>query len=91
MPIERQVVLFSGRVQGVGFRQTTVELARPYPLGGTVRNRPDGQVELIVEGTPDNIDALLAMLRRRFHGYITTEQKTVAPACGLKPPVRVAW
>ena len=42
--IARRIV-FSGRVQGVGFRQTTRSLASGFPVGGFVRNLPDGDVE----------------------------------------------
>lgn len=48
--IERRRIFFSGRVQGVGFRYTTERLARNYAVAGTVRNLPDGRVELLVEG-----------------------------------------
>ena len=91
MAIERMVVLFSGRVQGVGFRQTTVEIARAFPLAGTVRNLSDGRVELMVEGAPENINFLLRALREAFRECITAEQKNSAPVCGEKAPVRIAW
>ena len=42
--------LFSGRVQGVGFRFTAERLARHFEVRGYVRNLPDGKVELLVEG-----------------------------------------
>jgi len=40
----------SGRVQGVGFRWYTVRLARELGLRGTVRNCPDGSVEVRAAG-----------------------------------------
>ena len=46
----RATVIISGRVQGVWFRGTTVEMARPIGLTGYVRNRPDGCVEAVFEG-----------------------------------------
>ena len=45
--MERVTVLYSGRVQGVGFRATVRYLACGYDVTGTVRNLPDGRVELI--------------------------------------------
>ena len=42
---------FSGRVQGVGFRYTTKQLALGFDIVGSVRNREDGTVELDVMGT----------------------------------------
>ena len=41
---------FSGRVQGVGFRYTTKQLALGFDIVGSVRNREDGTVELDVMG-----------------------------------------
>jgi acylphosphatase len=45
-------VIFEGRVQGVGFRYTVKDLARGFDVRGTVRNLPDGSVELEVMGEP---------------------------------------
>ena len=56
-------VLFSGRVQGVGFRYTAKTVATGYEITGVIRNLPDGQVELVVEGLPEELEAYLAGLR----------------------------
>lgn len=53
-----------GRVQGVGYRATTVDEARRLNLGGWVRNRLDGTVEVLAEGPQAKLDLLLAYLRR---------------------------
>jgi len=47
-----------GRVQGVGFRMSAVMEAQRRGLTGWVRNRPDGNVEVVAEGPPDALDAL---------------------------------
>ena len=47
---ERLTIFFSGRVQGVGFRYTTKSVACGFEVTGTVRNLPDGRVELQAEG-----------------------------------------
>lgn len=39
-------VLYTGRVQGVGFRYSIKQLASGYEVTGSVRNLPDGRVEL---------------------------------------------
>lgn len=46
----RAHVTISGRVQGVGFRFTTQDVAIVYGLAGWVRNLPNGQVEAVFEG-----------------------------------------
>lgn len=62
--------LFFGRVQGVGFRYTTAELARSIGVRGYVRNRSDGSVELVAQGTGKEIDQLLEQLGKHFAGSI---------------------
>lgn len=57
-------VIYSGRVQGVGFRFTTARIARQYSVRGTVRNLRDGTVELCVAGDADEIEAFLSELDR---------------------------
>jgi acylphosphatase len=91
MDIQRKMVLYSGRVQGVGFRQTAVELARSHALAGTVRNLPDGRVELIVEGSQADIQLLLDAIKRNFSGYIVDEKLQTQQAQGLPPPLRITW
>lgn len=50
--------VFTGRVQGVGFRATTRRLARPLRITGFVRNQPDGSVYLVAEGPTEEIHKL---------------------------------
>ena len=59
---KRMNVLFSGRVQGVGFRYTTCRKAEDFKVEGFVRNLPDGNVELVAEGPEqDLVDFLHAV------------------------------
>jgi len=51
----RAEVIVHGRVQGVFFRQSTVEMARAIGLTGQVRNCPDGLVAVIFEGEGDKV------------------------------------
>ena len=51
-----------GRVQGVGFRATTLHEGRRLFLSGWVRNLPDGSVEVVAEGPRAALDALVAFL-----------------------------
>jgi acylphosphatase len=63
-------VLYSGRVQGVGFRYTTRHVARGYPVAGFVRNLPDGRVEVLAEGEADQVEAFLKALEEQMADYI---------------------
>ena len=56
--------LVKGRVQGVGFRYSTIEKADELGLTGWVRNTRDGSVEVWAEGPQEEIDFFLAWLRR---------------------------
>lgn len=55
----RGTALFSGFVQGVGFRFTTRRAAAGFAVTGYVRNRSGGGVEVVAEGTRLEIEAFL--------------------------------
>ena len=59
----RRGMLIRGRVQGVGFRWWTRELAGELSLRGTVRNLPDGSVEIHVAGPIARVDAFIERIR----------------------------
>jgi acylphosphatase len=56
--VERWRLIVSGRVQGVGYRQACCQRAQALGLGGWVRNRPDGWVELEAEGCSQVLEQL---------------------------------
>lgn len=55
--------LVSGHVQGVGFRFTTLTHAKRLNLKGKVRNLPNGKVEIFAQGSPENLEKLLELLK----------------------------
>ncbi len=57
-------LVITGLVQGVGFRDAMCREAGRLGVAGWVRNRRDGAVEAVVDGTPDAIDAIVAWSRR---------------------------
>jgi acylphosphatase len=63
--MERRHVMVYGFVQGVGFRFAVERAANSRGVAGWVRNRPDGAVEAVFEGEPEDVDALLAFC---WHG-----------------------
>jgi acylphosphatase len=56
-------IRIEGRVQGVFFRDWTVDQARALGLCGWVRNRRDGSVEVYAAGEKDALDRLIERLR----------------------------
>ncbi len=81
--MECVVVLYSGRVQGVGFRATVRHLARGYDVTGTVRNLPDGRVEVVAEGTRAELQAfLIGIAESELSGFIARQHDTWQPAQG---------
>jgi acylphosphatase len=82
--VVRYRVLVSGRVQGVFFRDTCRKMAEQYGVSGWVRNRPDGRVEAVFEGSEEAVRALLEWAR---HGPPSSVVENVSaqgePAEGL--------
>jgi acylphosphatase len=68
--VRRLEVVFSGRVQGVGFRATTRATARRFPVTGWVRNEPDGTVRAQFQGDPVEVDRCLGAIAEAMPGHI---------------------
>ncbi len=63
-------ITFIGRVQGVGFRFTALDIANRYRLTGLVRNLPGGTVEMIAQGPSDDIADCIRDIEASFSDYI---------------------
>ncbi len=74
--VHHELIHFSGHVQGVGFRYTTLQIAREFDVAGHVRNLPDGRVCLEVEGEQREVDGLVAAIEERMHGYIRKTERS---------------
>ena len=73
----RLKILYSGRVQGVGFRYTAKKIAAGFEITGTVSNLSDGRVELIAEGARAELESFRAALRDEgLAGFIRDEKVT---------------
>lgn len=81
-PASRLTVLFSGNVQGVGFRYTARSVARGFDVAGYVRNLSDGRVELVAEGTAPELDRFVEAVQQEMSGYISESRVTRAPGTG---------
>ncbi len=63
-------IIFSGRVQGVGFRFTAQRIAGRYGLRGFVRNLPNGTVEMFAQGDATDVAQCLRDIDESFAGYV---------------------
>ena len=61
--LESWLVRVSGRVQGVGYRDACVSRARVVGVTGWVRNRMDGSVEAMLQGSPTQLADMCSWLR----------------------------
>ena len=76
-------VFFSGRVQGVGFRYGTKQVAMGFDVTGLVRNLADGRVELCVMGEMDEVEDFLREIREESnlaHHILEYSEEEIPPA-----------
>ncbi len=52
-------LIISGKVQGVFYRASCQETAIQYGLKGWVKNLPNGDVEVLVQGEKEKIESLI--------------------------------
>ena len=69
-PVVRREVVFSGRVQGVGFRATFQRHAEDAAVRGWVRNEPDGTVRAHLLGPAQAVDRVILRVRGSFGSSI---------------------
>jgi acylphosphatase len=81
-PVVRRDVRFRGRVQGVGFRFATREVAARFRVVGFVQNLADGQVLLSVEGEPAELDRFTAAVVGEMERYVAGYDVEQRPATG---------
>jgi acylphosphatase len=68
--------LYSGHVQGVGFRYAVRTLTHGFEVTGTVRNLEDGRVELVAEGAREELEAFLEAIRQSEVGRFIRQEQT---------------
>ena len=85
-PVEHRLVRVRGVVQGVGFRDSCMRRARAQGITGWVRNRRDGSVEALLQGSPAQVAQMCEWLRYGVPGarVDALEQSEVQP-----PPARM--
>lgn len=72
---QRLTIVYSGNVQGVGFRFVTREVAEGFDVCGTVRNLADGRVELVAEGSATELESFRKAIRDSGVGTLIHDER----------------
>ncbi len=75
-PVLHATVYFSGHVQGVGFRYSTLQVAKEFEVAGYVQNQTDGRVLVEAEGRAGVVDEFIAAVVERMHGHVRKIERT---------------
>jgi acylphosphatase len=92
--IEARRFVVRGRVQGVGFRWFVEREAHILGIAGWVRNNADGSVEVLAQGTRDQLSGLRSRLREgpraaRVDGVEESEARANPPLSSFR--IEGAW
>jgi acylphosphatase len=93
-PIEARRFMVRGRVQGVGFRWFVERESHMLGIAGWVRNNHDGSVEVLAQGTRDQLSGLHGRLREgpRAARVDAVEVSEASPIVGLSTfRIEGAW
>lgn len=77
--IIRKEIIFSGKVQGVGFRFEVYEMANSLELTGWVKNTEDGKVHLVIQGPDNKIQFLIDNMKKLKRANVTDVDFTEIP------------
>lgn len=83
--VTRQIRI-SGRVQGVGYRYALQHEAERLGVTGWVRNRADGSVEAVVQGSAEAVERILSWARRGPPAARVAKLSAEAPAAEFDRP-----
>jgi acylphosphatase len=76
--IIHETVHFSGRVQGVGFRYSVLQVAKEYDVCGFVQNLTDGRVLVEVSGAGEDISDFVGAIEERMEGYVRQVERATS-------------
>ena len=87
----RYVIRYSGHVQGVGFRMTSVMQAHGLDIHGFVRNEPDGSVLMDVEGPRRDVNELMQRIAICMDRHIEETLVDPRPARGAEGGMTISY
>ncbi|MFL9932242.1 acylphosphatase [Paraburkholderia sp. RL18-103-BIB-C] len=71
--LETRLVQVRGQVQGMGYREACVRRARELSVTGWVRNRMDGSVEAMLQGSPEQLAEMYDWLSEGMSAALVDE------------------
>lgn len=83
VPTHTVHVRIEGRVQGVGFRAFVEMHAEELGLAGWVRNRRDGSVEAVFQGSAEAVEEMLRLCREGPPAARVTGVETIGEGVGV--------
>ena len=87
----RKHIIFSGRVQGVGFRYLAKYAAQMYACTGWVRNEWDGSVVMEIQGEEENIDQVILAIDSGSYVRIESMDVKRIPLVERERGFRTGW
>jgi acylphosphatase len=72
-PLETRLVQVRGQVQGIRYREACVGRATALGVTGWVRNRMDGSVEVMLQGSPEQLAEMCAWLSEGMSAALVDE------------------
>jgi len=90
-PTIRRRVRYRGDVQGVGFRANAVDQARGLNLQGFVKNEPDGDVTIDVQGPQESVETLLRRIAESMDRHINETESDDDELRDDLPPFRIRY
>lgn len=76
-------VRIEGLVQGVGYRAWTARMAGELTLSGWVRNRADGTVEAVFQGSDESVAEMIALCGRGPQGAAVKQVEILGEGVGV--------
>lgn len=73
--MSRIQVIYSGKVQGVGFRWKVLQIAKKYAVSGYVQNLNNGKVELLVEGKDSQVGKMVEEVDTELKNYWYSQER----------------
>ena len=80
--MNRFEILFTGHVQGVGFRYSVRRISRSFNVVGTIQNLNSGKVRVVVEGSEGEVERFIESINESAPGHISKIERSLDTPTG---------